>query len=45
VPLQAGHISSTTSDLIDFIMRAALGSNYQSGLLTLFRNFAINCAE
>jgi hypothetical protein len=30
VPLQAGHISSTRSDFIDFIMRAAPATNYQS---------------
>jgi hypothetical protein len=30
VPLQAGHTSSTTSDFIGFIMRAAPATNYQS---------------
>jgi hypothetical protein len=30
VPLQAGHISSTTSDFIAFIMRAAPAMNYQN---------------
>ena len=30
MPLQAGHISSTMSDFIDFIMRAASATNYQS---------------
>jgi hypothetical protein len=29
VPLQAGHISATTSDFIGFIMRAAPATNYQ----------------
>jgi hypothetical protein len=29
VPLQAGHIFSTTSDFIGFIRRAAPATNYQ----------------
>jgi hypothetical protein len=33
VPLQAGHISSTTSDFIDFIMRADPATNHQSNYL------------
>jgi hypothetical protein len=33
VPLQAGHISSTMSDFIGFIMRAAPTTNYQSDQL------------
>jgi hypothetical protein len=33
VPLQAGHITSTTSDFLGLIVRAAPAANYQSDYL------------